>query len=121
MIKEKFKRMDTSGDKLLEMDEWIEMMETEGATEVQARRIFTMIDQTNSGTISLAELDLFIVNLTIDAVRKKFRAVDKDHSGQVDKKEFKKFFQAEGMKDGKIAKLWKKIDTDHSGKVSYGE
>eukprot|EP00497_Spongosphaera_streptacantha_P000483 TRINITY_DN130_c0_g2_i5.p1 TRINITY_DN130_c0_g2~~TRINITY_DN130_c0_g2_i5.p1 ORF type:complete len:734 (+),score=261.30 TRINITY_DN130_c0_g2_i5:219-2204(+) len=120
-IKDKFKAIDTDGDKLVEMTEWITLMKGEGASEADARTLFKLIDQTNSGTISLAEFDLYLANVTMEAVRQKFRAVDKDKSGSLEKKEFAQFFLDEGMSKAKVAKLWKKIDSDHNGKVSYGE
>merc|ERR1739847_261408 len=82
---------------------------------------FKQIDQSNSGDISLAELDLHIVNLQLEGVRIKFKNADTSKDRKLDKKEFKTFFSKEGMKDKNIKKLWKKCDKNGDGKVSYSE
>merc|ERR1712113_948246 len=80
-----------------------------------------MGDQSNSGTISLAELDLWIKTKQLDAVRIRFKSADKSGDRKLDKKEFIKFFKSEGMKKKAIEKLWKKCDVNKDGNVSYTE
>jgi len=113
--------MGTDGDKLLTKEEWRNMMVAEGSSAEDADNLFLTIDQSRSGSISLAEFDLYIKNLTMMAVREKFIAADKDKSGQIEKKEFWWFFMEQGLSRNEIALLWKKIDTDRSGTVSYKE
>jgi len=123
-IKKIFVAADESGDKLIDMGEWLAAAaKQKGAAFVkaEAEKEFKVIDQSNSGTISLAELDLYVVNLQLDAVRGKFRAADKDGSRSLSKKEFFKFFETEGMKKKAINKLYKKCDKNKDGKITYSE
>merc|ERR1711881_22713 len=85
------------------------------------KKEFKIIDQSNSGTISLAELDLWIKTKQLDAVRVRFKSADKSGDRKLDKKEFIKFFKAEGMKKKAINTLWKKCDVNKDNNVSYTE
>jgi len=131
-IKVIFIEADKDGDKLLEKDEWVACakalaLQKNKDCDWNAKRIaaaekeFKEIDKSGNGTVSLAELDLFITGKQMDAVREKFKAADKDKSRKLDKKEFGKFFSGEGMKKRAIAKLWKKCDKNGDGAVSYTE
>jgi len=123
-IKKIFEAADDSGDKLIDLKEWLKGSKEQNGdayNEEEATKTFKIIDQSNSGTISLAEMDLYVINLQLDAVRTKFKAADKDKSRKLDKKEFKKFFSSEGMKPKAIKKLWKKCDKNDDGNVSYSE
>jgi len=123
-IKEIFKAADESGDKLIDMAEWLKASkEKEGDkyNEAHAKQCFKDIDQSNSGTISLAEMDLWVKTKQMNAVRDRFKAADKSKDRKLDKDEFKKFFTKEGMKNKAIGRLWKKCDKNGDGKVSYTE
>jgi len=123
-IKEIFKKADESGDKLVDMEEWLKATKEkdgEKYDEKAAKEEFKIIDQSNSGTISLAELDLWVKTKQLDAVRVRFKSADKSGDRRLDEKEFQKFFKAEGMKKKAIGKLWKKCDVNKDGKVSYTE
>merc|ERR1719436_440962 len=41
--------------------------------EKETKELFKLIDQSNSGSISLAEMDLYVVQLQMEAVRTKFK------------------------------------------------
>merc|ERR1712241_1483242 len=115
-IKDIFIKSDLDGDKLLTLDEWKECTKKkDGAKYDEAACIaeFKLIDQSNSGSISLAELDLFIKNQQMEAVRDRFKNADSSGDRKLDKKEFVKFFKAEGMKMRAINVLWKKCDVNH--------
>merc|ERR1719410_1048862 len=106
------------------MTEWLKATKEkdgEKFDEAAAKKEFKIIDQSNSGTISLAELDLWIKTKQLDAVRERFKAADKSKDRKLDEKEFKKFFKSEGMKAKAIKTLWKKCDVNKDGKVSYTE
>lgn len=123
-IKAIFKAADKSGDKLVDMDEWLKACkEKEGDKykEADAKQSFKNIDKSNSGTISLAELDLWVHEKQLEGVRDRFKKADTSKDRKLDKKEFDKFFKAEGMKPKAIGKLWKKCDKNGDGKVSYTE
>merc|ERR1719273_2428187 len=123
-IKEIFKKADESGDKLVDMTEWLKATKEkdgEKYDEKAAKEEFKIIDQSNSGTISLAELDLWVKTKQLDAVRVRFKSADKSGDRKLDKKEFIKFFKAEGMKKKAIEKLWKKCDVNKDSNVSYTE
>jgi len=123
-IKEIFKAADESGDKLVDMAEWCKACKEKDGdkySEENAKKEFKIIDQSNSGTISLAELDLWVKTKQLDAVRVRFKSADKSGDRKLDKKEFIKFFKAEGMKKKAIEKLWKKCDVNKDSNVSYTE
>jgi len=123
-LKDIFNKVDEDGDKLLTMKEWKECskkLDGDKYSDEAAEKAFKEIDKTNNGTISLAELDLYIATLQLDAVRDKFKNADKSGDRKLDKKEFLKFFTSEGMKKKAIAKLWKKCDKNNDGNVSYSE
>lgn len=123
-IKELFEMADESGDKLIDLEEWLAAAKKKDGDKFdkkESTKLFKVIDQSNSGTISLAEFDLHIVNLQMEGVRVRFKAADTSKDRKLDKKEFGKFFSAEGMKKKAIAKLWKKCDKNKDGKVSYTE
>merc|ERR1719273_1070891 len=106
------------------MEEWLKATKEkdgEKYDEKAAKEEFKIIDQSNSGTISLAELDLWVKTKQLDAVRVRFKSADKSGDRRLDAKEFKKFFKAEGMKDKAIEKLWKKCDVNKDSNVSYTE
>merc|ERR1719410_1025280 len=106
------------------MTEWLKATKEkdgEKFDEAAAKKEFQIIDQSNSGTISLAELDLWIKTKQLDAVRERFKAADKSKDRKLDSKEFTKFFKSEGMKGRAIKTLWKKCDVNNDGKVSYTE
>merc|ERR550525_1255724 len=89
--------------------------------EAAAKKEFKIIDQSNSGTISLAELDLWVKTKQLDAVRVRFKSADKSGDRKLNEKEFTKFFKSEGMKGKAIKKLWKKCDVNKDSNVSYTE
>merc|ERR1719436_1060403 len=123
-IKGIFIAADDDGDKLLTMEEWKKSQKAVDGDDYDEKKTeaeFKLIDQSNSGTISLAELDLHITNLQMEAVRLKFKNADKSGDRKLDKKEFGEFFKKEGMKGKAIGKLWKKCDQNSDGKVSYSE
>lgn len=123
-IKAIFVQADTDGDKLIDMKEWkasCKKKDGKKYNEAETEKEFKLIDQSNSGSISLAELDLHIVNLQMKAVRVKFKTADSSGDRKLDKKEFGAFFKAEGMKTKAIGRLWKKCDKNGDGKVSYTE
>merc|ERR1719479_49058 len=106
------------------MPEWLKACKQKDGDkydEDAAKKEFAIIDQSNSGTISLAELDLWVKTKQLDAVRTRFKSADKSGDRKLDEKEFKKFFKAEGMKGKAIKKLWKKCDVNKDGNVSYTE
>merc|ERR1719336_1315216 len=57
----------------------------------------------------------------MDAVRTKFKLADKSKDRRLDWKEFKAFFEKEGMKERNIKKLFNKCDKDGNQKVTYSE
>jgi len=123
-IKKVFEAADDSGDKLVDKAEWLKAMKEQNGDaydEKAAEETFKAIDKSNSGTISLAEMDLYVVELQMEAVRTKFKLADKDKSRKLDKKEFTAFFEKEGMKPKAIKRLWKKCDKNSDGKVTYLE
>jgi len=123
-IKEIFKAADESGDKLVDMPEWLKACKQKDGDkydEDASKKEFKIIDQSNSGTISLAELDLWVKTKQMDAVRTRFKTADKSGDRKLNKKEFTKFFKAEGMKKKAIEKLWKKCDVNKDSNVSYTE
>merc|ERR550525_900472 len=106
------------------MKEWLEATKKKDGDkydEAAAAKEFKIIDQSNSGTMSLAELDLWVKTKQLDAVRVRFKSADKSGDRKLDEKEFKKFFKAEGMKPRAIKTLWKKCDQNKDGNVSYTE
>merc|ERR550525_508131 len=106
------------------MEEWLKACEKKDGdkySKESATKEFKVIDQSNSGTISLAELDLWVKTKQLDAVRVRFKSADKSGDRKLDEKEFNKFFKSEGMKKGAVKKLWKKCDVNKDGKVSYTE
>merc|ERR1712241_259522 len=56
-----------------------------------------------------------------EAVRTRFKTADSSGDRKLDKKEFVKFFKAEGMRMRAINKLWKKCDVNGDQNVSYVE
>merc|ERR1712228_138355 len=119
-----FDAADTSGDKLISMDEWCkacEKKEGKNYDEKKAKADFKAIDMSNSGDISLAELDLFVLTKQIEATVAKFKAADKSGDRTLDKKGFHKFFSEEGMKKKAIDKLWKKCNANGDKNVSFVE
>jgi len=123
-IKEIFYKADESGDKLVDIKEWCKAAKEKDGDkydEEAAKKEFKIIDQTNNGTISLAELDLWIKTKQLDAVRVRFKSADKSGDRKLDEKEFIKFFKSEGMKKKAIKTLWKKCDRNKDGNVSYTE
>jgi len=131
-IKVIFIAADADGDKLLTKKEWVECSKQLAVNKdkdckwgdeqiAAAEKEFKVIDMSGNGTVSLAELDLHIVNQQMEAVRTKFKTADSSGDRSLDKKEFGKFFKAEGMKVRAIGKLWKKCDKNGDGKVSYSE
>merc|ERR1719285_460367 len=123
-IKDIFCAADQSGDKLIDLEEWLkasQLQKKDAYNKEESTKQFKIIDQSNSGTISLAEFDLYVVNLQMEGVRDRFKAADKSKDRKLDKKEFKAFFSSEGMKKRAINKLWKKCDKNNDGKVSYTE
>merc|ERR1739848_440714 len=123
-IKDIFIKSDLDGDKLLTLDEWkacTKKKDGDQYDEAKCIEEFKLIDQSNSGSISLAELDLYIKNTQMVAVRDRFKNADKSGDRKLDKKEFIKFFKAEGMKKKAIEKLWKKCDVNKDSNVSYTE
>lgn len=123
-IKQIFMKADASGDKLVDMKEWLAASKEKDGDkycEEDAKKEFGIIDQSNSGTISLAELDLWVKTKQLDAVRVRFKSADKSGDRRLDSKEFIKFFKSEGMKKKAIDTLWKKCDVNKDGKVSYTE
>lgn len=123
-IKEIFKAADESGDLLVDLDEWKKACKTKDGDkydEDKTVKEFKEIDKTNNGTISLAELDLWVKTKQLDAVRVRFKSADKSGDRKLDEKEFTKFFKSEGMKKKAIKTLWKKCDVNKDGNVSYVE
>lgn len=123
-IKGIFIKADKDGNKLISLDEWLECAkENDGDKydKAAATKEFKGIDVSNSGDISLAELDLFVLNLQMEQVAQKFKAADSSKDRKLDKKEFFTFFGNEGMKKRAIKKLWAKCDINKDGKVSYTE
>merc|ERR1719384_1844578 len=123
-IKEIFRTADKDGSQLVDMDEWLKACKEKDGDkykEADAKASFKDIDKTESGSISLAELDLWVHNKQLDAVRTRFKNADSSGDRKLDHKEFDKFFKAEGMKKKAIEKLWKKCDKNGDGKVSYSE
>lgn len=123
-IKEIFKAADESGDKLVDLKEWLKACKEKDGDkydEAASKKEFLIIDQSNSGTISLAELDLWVKTKQLDAVRVRFKSADKSGDRKLNEKEFNKFFKSEGMKNKAIKKLWKKCDVNKDGNVSYTE
>merc|ERR1719494_1693967 len=113
-----------SGDKLIDLKEWLEASKTQkkaAYNEEESTKEFEVINQSNSGTISLAEFDLYVINLQMEGVRDRFKKADKSKDRRLDKKEFTQFFKSEGMKNRAIKKLWKKCDKNSDGKVTYTE
>merc|ERR1719266_3161722 len=106
------------------MEEWLKATKEKDGDkydEAAAKKEFKIIDQSNSGTTSLAELDLWVKTKQLDAVRVRFKSADKSGDRKLDKKEFIKFFKAEGMKKKSIERLWRKCDVNKDGNVSYTE
>merc|ERR1719510_2035351 len=106
------------------MPEWLKACKQKDGDkydEDASKKEFKIIDQSNSGTISLAELDLWVKTKQLDAVRVRFKSADKSGDRKLDEKEFKKFFKAEGMKPKAIKTLWKKCDVNKDGNVTYTE
>jgi len=123
-IKVIFIKMDKDGDKLLTVKEWCAATKEKDGDkydEAAAKAKFKAIDKSGGGTISLAELDLYVAELQLEAVCEKFKNADKSGDRKLDKKEFGAFFRAEGMKNRAIGKLWKNCDKNGDGKVSYVE
>merc|ERR1719436_557518 len=70
-IKDIFIKADKSGDKLLDLNEWLACSKEKDGDkydEKAAKAQFAKIDQSNSNSISLAELDLFIANTQLEQV-----------------------------------------------------
>jgi len=123
-IKVIFMEADKNNDKLISKAEWLKCCQTRDKdkySKEKAIKEFKLIDKSNSGDISLAELDLFIVEKQLEAVRDRFKKADTSKDRKLDKKEFGTFFSKEGMKKKAIGKLWKKCDKNGDGKVSYSE
>jgi len=123
-IKEIFEAADRSGDKLIDLEEWLKASQVQKGNAYnkdESIKEFQVIDQSNSGTISLAEFDLYVINLQMEGVRDRFKKADKSKDRRLDKKEFETFFRSEGMKKKSIKKLWKKCDKNSDGKVTYSE
>merc|ERR1719397_1301281 len=123
-IKDIFMAADESGDKLIDLAEWLKASELQkkGAfNKEESTKEFEIIDQSNSGSISLAEFDLYVITLQMEGVRDRFKKADKSKDRRLDKREFKNFFSSEGMKPRAINKLWRKCDKNNDGKVSYAE
>merc|ERR1719397_834177 len=123
-IKDTFMAADESGDKLIELAEWLKASELQkkGAFDKEeSTKEFQIIDQSNSGTISLAEFDLYVITLQMEGVKDRLKKADKSKDRRLDKKEFTTFFKSEGMKNKAIKKLWKKCDKNSDGKVTYSE
>merc|ERR1711920_971848 len=123
-IKDIFTAADESGDKLIDLAEWLNasrLQKKDAFNKEESTKEFQVIDQSNSGTISLAEFDLYVINLQMEGVRDRFKKADKSKDRKLDKKEFTAFFGSEGMKNKAIKKLWKKCDKNSDGKVTYSE
>merc|ERR1712142_1369035 len=123
-IKDIFTAADESGDKLIDLAEWLktsQVQKKDAFNKEESTKEFQVIDQSNSGTISLAEFDLYVINLQMEGVRDRFKKADTSKDRRLDKKEFKAFFSSEGMKTRAINKLWKKCDKNSDGKVTYSE
>merc|ERR1712045_525766 len=123
-IKDIFIKSDLDGDKLLTLEEWkacTKKKDGDKYDEAACIEEFKLIDQSNSGSISLAELDLFIKQQQMEAVRDRFKNADSSGDRKLDKKEFVKFFKSEGMRMRAINVLWKKCDVNGDQNVSYTE
>lgn len=129
-LRDIFKANDEDGDLLLDLKEWLacsakrDNVDPEKATDAQKEKWteeFKEVDKSNSGTISLAELDLWIATKQLEAVNAKFKDADDDGSRSLDKTEFHDFFKAEGMKKKARKKLWDKCNTNKDEKVTFVE
>merc|ERR1711997_56129 len=90
------------------MTEWCKACKAkdgEKYDEAASKKEFKIIDQSNSGTISLAELDLWVKTKQLDAVRVRFKSADKSGDRKLDKKEFSKWMERE-MADGVLAETF---------------
>merc|ERR1719319_1258776 len=96
-------------------------MMREGTDKDEAEELFREIDTSQSNNLSLAEIDLYFLNQTMDAVSMRFKKIDADGDKQISKKEWFSYFQSQGMKRSKIKKLWEKVDTSGNGKVNFAE
>merc|ERR1719479_788451 len=66
------------------MPEWLKACKDkdgEKYDEKASKAEFKLIDQSNSGTISLAELDLWVKTKQLDAVRVRFKSAENRETG----------------------------------------
>ena len=124
-----FTGLDADNDKVITRDEFVAALTrapTSGSiwrplSEAQAQDKFKEVDAVGPGRLTKAKLEQFVVVSTITMVRDKFRAADTDRNRQVDKKEFGRFFKAQGVSRERMRQLWAKLDKDGNGKVKYTE
>ncbi|KAK8883997.1 hypothetical protein M9Y10_043100 [Tritrichomonas musculus] len=57
----------------------------------------------------------------IEEYRKEFNAIDVDHNGYLDKKEFKKYLSDQGYKEKQIKITYKIVDVNHDHKIHFEE
>ena len=98
-LDERFKQMDKNGNGVIDKDEF------KGPAE-----LFAKIDADNSGTITKQELQAFQRKNMAGNLDERFKQMDKNGNGVIDKDEFK------GPPE-----MFDKIDTDHSGTITKAE
>ena len=57
----------------------------------------------------------------IEEYRKEFNAIDVDHNGYLDKKEFKKYLLKNGYKERQVKITYKIVDVNHDHKIHFEE
>lgn len=57
----------------------------------------------------------------IEEYRKEFNAIDVDHNGYLDKKEFKKYLLSQGYKERQVKVTYKIVDVNHDHKILFDE
>lgn len=84
--------------------------------------VLKVVDTSGDGQIQFNEFRVFIEHAERELFQL-FEAIDKDHSGSLDKFELRQAFSRSGIvvSNAKIDQFFDQIDTNHDGQISFEE
>ena len=128
-MKSLFDTIDTDGSGGLDLDEVTNFLKMAELPEELAQLVFFLFDGDEKNGITFEAFKGFfdllekIADDPFLAFKALFDKIDKDHSGEIDKPELKRFVEILGipMTDDELNALFAEVDTDHSGSLSFDE
>lgn len=134
-LREKFTRLDKSGNGTLSPEELFVHCASLGVDEEHARAIFKQLDQGNRGAISWSDFVTALVTseqyLQRETCEAAFRTIDKSGNGTICLEDFKVMFSNEqdgvsskcvhGMPEDQVEEMFRDADTNNDGTLSYDE